>query len=96
MTTREQLLLEISNAPDFLLEEVLDFLLFAKMRRQQPADLTEADAVAEQAIDQPQKPVWAAFEEFADTLPEAAAATLPTDGAAQLDYYLYGSPKSDS
>lgn len=95
MTTREQLLLEISNAPDFLLEEVLDFLLFTKMRRQQPADLIKVDTVANQAVDQPQKPIWEAFEEFADTLPEAAAAALPTDGAAQLDYYLYGSPKSE-
>ncbi|MBE9158973.1 hypothetical protein IQ265_19345 [Nodosilinea sp. LEGE 06152] len=95
MTTREQLLLEISNAPDFLLEEVLDFLLFAKMRRQQPADLIEVDTVADQAIDQSQTPIWEAFEEFADTLPKATAAALPTDGAAQLDHYLYGSPKSD-
>lgn len=33
MTAREQLLQEIAQAPDFLVEEILDFLLFAKARR---------------------------------------------------------------
>ncbi|KAB8316529.1 DUF2281 domain-containing protein [Tolypothrix campylonemoides VB511288] len=36
MTAREQLIQEIAQAPDFLVEEVLDFLLFAKARRSQP------------------------------------------------------------
>ena len=35
MTAREQLIKEIGQAPDFLVEEVLDFLLFAKTRRSQ-------------------------------------------------------------
>ncbi|MDV2991254.1 MAG: hypothetical protein N4J56_000908 [Chroococcidiopsis sp. SAG 2025] len=35
MTAREQLLQEIAQAPDFLVEEILDFLLFAKARRTQ-------------------------------------------------------------
>lgn len=35
MTTREQLIQEIDQAPDFLVEELLDFLLFAKIRRSQ-------------------------------------------------------------
>ena len=89
MTIREQLLREINTAPDFLIEEVLDFLLFVKMRRQQtvhPVDAAEA-------IPCPQRPIWEAFEEFADQLPETIADTLPTDGAAQVDHYLYGSPK---
>ncbi len=33
MTAREQLIQEIAQAPDFLVEELLDFLLFAKARR---------------------------------------------------------------
>ncbi|MBD2777601.1 DUF2281 domain-containing protein [Iningainema tapete] len=37
MTTREQLIQEIAQAPDFLVEEVLDFMLFAKARRSQQA-----------------------------------------------------------
>jgi hypothetical protein len=91
VTTREQLLQEISNAPDFLIEEVLDFLLFAKTRRQQSVSVTEPVP----ASVQPSKPIWEVFEEFADQLPESIASTLPTDGAAQLDHYLYGSPKRD-
>lgn len=87
MTTREQLLHEINSTPDFLLEELLDFLLFAKQRRQQP--------FAPVVDDLPTPPVWEAFETFADQLPEAVAATLPTDGAAQIDHYLYGSPNRD-
>jgi len=35
MTAREQLIQEIAQAPDFLVEELLDFLLFAKARRNQ-------------------------------------------------------------
>ncbi|MBW4640598.1 MAG: DUF2281 domain-containing protein [Gloeocapsa sp. UFS-A4-WI-NPMV-4B04] len=35
MTLREQLIKEIDQAPDFLVEELLDFLLFAKTRRSQ-------------------------------------------------------------
>nr|WP_278002593.1 hypothetical protein [Nodosilinea sp. FACHB-13] len=74
-----------------MLEEVLDFLLFAKTRRQRSPNSDKSDGAA----DEPPKPIWAAFEEFADSLPEAMATTLPADGAAQLDHYLYGSPKSD-
>jgi hypothetical protein len=35
MAAREQLIAEIAQAPDVLVEEVLDFLLFAKARRTQ-------------------------------------------------------------
>lgn len=35
MKAREQLIKEIDQAPDFLIEELLDFLLFAKNRRNQ-------------------------------------------------------------
>lgn len=37
MAAREQLIAEIAQAPDVLVEEVLDFLLFAKARRTQQA-----------------------------------------------------------
>ncbi|WP_017715238.1 hypothetical protein [Kamptonema formosum] len=37
MTARDRLIQEIAQAPDFLVEELLDFLLFAKARRSQPA-----------------------------------------------------------
>lgn len=35
MTAREQLIKEIAQTPDFIVEELLDFLLFAKARRSQ-------------------------------------------------------------
>ncbi|PIG95225.1 hypothetical protein [Gloeocapsopsis sp. IPPAS B-1203] len=34
MTARERLIREIEQIPDFLIEEILDFLLFVKLRRQ--------------------------------------------------------------
>ena len=37
MTAREQLIQEITQSPDFLVEELLDFLRFAKARRSQQA-----------------------------------------------------------
>lgn len=36
MSAREQLIQEIAQAPDFLVEEVLDFLLFTKSRKSPP------------------------------------------------------------
>ncbi|MCC3409370.1 MAG: DUF2281 domain-containing protein [Microcoleus sp. PH2017_10_PVI_O_A] len=37
MSAREILMQEIVQAPDFMIEELLDFLLFAKARRNQQA-----------------------------------------------------------
>jgi hypothetical protein len=48
-----------------------------------------------QPLDPAQPPIWESFEEFAEQLPADISATLPTDGAAQIDHYLYGSPKHD-
>jgi hypothetical protein len=67
VTPREQLLHEIENAPDFLLEEVLDFLLFTKNRRQgSPSNESQQISI------QDQSPIWESFEEFAEQLPEAS------------------------
>ncbi len=74
MTPREQLLYEIENTPDFLLEEVLDFLLFTKNRRQPPGD----EPV--QPSNPAQSPIWESFEEFAEQLPADISASLPIDG----------------
>jgi hypothetical protein len=101
MTTREQLIKEIEQAPDFLIEEVLDFLLFAKARRNQP--FTDSEPASqlkveqtEQQFQQKSKPIWELFEEFTNDLPEEVIKQLPTDGAAQIDHYLYGKPKQES
>ena len=39
------------------------------------------------------KPIWEIADELRKTVPEEEWAKLPPDGAAQLDHYIYGSPK---
>ena len=39
------------------------------------------------------KPLWERAAELRKTVPEEEWAKLPTDGAEQLDHYIYGSPK---
>ena len=41
MTAREQLLKEIAQAPDALIEEVLDFLFIVKTKHFQPSNLNK-------------------------------------------------------
>lgn len=40
------------------------------------------------------RPIWERIASLAAALPEEAIAGLPTDGASQLDHYLYGAPKT--
>ncbi len=54
MTAREQLLQELSQVSDELVEEVLDFLLFAKFRRAAAASTCDED-------DQPNEQVLASL-----------------------------------
>lgn len=99
MTAKEQLIKEIEQAPESLIEELLDFLLFAKARRNQQN--TEIDSTSPLAVEQNEqqlqksKPIWEIFEDFTNELPEEVIAKLPTDGAVQLDHYLYGKPKQN-
>ena len=39
------------------------------------------------------RPIWERIADLAASLPEEAIAGLPTDGASQLDHYLYGAPR---
>ena len=39
------------------------------------------------------KPFWEIAEELFAAIPDEALARLPTDGAAQHDHYIYGTPK---
>jgi len=39
------------------------------------------------------KPIWELFEEASRNIPEEELARLPTDLAAQVDHYIYGTPK---
>ncbi len=40
-----------------------------------------------------EKPIWEVAEELFGAIPDEALARLPTDGAAQHDHYIYGTPK---
>ena len=45
------------------------------------------------AFDPKARPIWEIIEEIAATVPEADWANVPTDGAQNLDHYLYGHAK---
>jgi hypothetical protein len=86
MNVKEKLISEIEQAPEILLEEFLDFIIFAKMRRQsQPSSNAT----------QPYKPIWEIAEELVQDMPQEVLATLPIDGAEQHDHYIYGTPKHE-
>lgn len=50
----------------------------------------EAEAPAPQDASQP---IWEVAEELFGAIPDEELAQLPTDGAAQHDHYIYGTPK---
>ncbi len=84
MTAKDRLLQELDQTPDFLIEEVLHFLLFLKNR-------------LFNRLPQPNTPKEESLLNWVDSLttqvPETAWQQVPTDLAQNLDHYLYGSPK---
>jgi hypothetical protein len=93
MSTKEQLLQEIEKSSDDLLEEVLNFLLFTKQRKQTQSPFSSP---SQETIEGKSKPIWESFSEFTENLPEEVTQYLPTDSASNLDYYLYANPDQDS
>lgn len=90
MTIREQLVREIEQAPDVLIEELLDFYLFIKQRRNETSP---------EATSNPQSGLPAFLAEVQAIQAEVPAEEwekLPHDGAINHDHYLYGSPKAES
>jgi hypothetical protein len=87
MTMREQLTREIEQAPDALIEEILDFCLFIKQRKakEQPSQATPQTAGILDLLEQ--------VKEIQAQVPAEVWETLPHDGAINHDHYLYGSPK---
>ena len=79
---RERWLLVVNHVPQILFQTSEASKFIERQRGDQDACLTQNA----QTSPQPQRPIWEAFEEFADQLPEAVAATLPVDGSA--DHYL--------
>lgn len=96
MTAKERLLREVEQAPDDLLEEVLNFLLFTKSKQaiEQPLSHNNAVQTAHAVKDtNSTSPIWDSFSSFTENIPEDVLAQLPTDGAEQHDHYIYGTPK---
>jgi hypothetical protein len=80
MTTKEQLLQEIEKSPEPLLQEVLDFLLSTRSKK----------------YPETRKPIWQIAQEIMEDVPPEIIGQLSTDGAEQLDHYIYGTPKHES
>jgi hypothetical protein len=90
MSDREKLLHEIENTPDFLIKEILNFLLFVRRKI-----VLEPEQKYNQNsnIKETNLPYFLNFIDQinADNLEENEL--LPTDFAQNLDHYLYGLPK---
>lgn len=77
MTPKEQLVHELETTPESLITELLVFLRLAKMRHHS----------------QTERPLWQFIEELVADIPPSVLDTLPSDGAAEHDHYIYGTPK---
>jgi len=89
---KEQLIQELDQTPDFVVQEVLDFLLFVKVRLQRK--IREG-----QTADSQQAPTLPSFLQFVEDIsaqvPREEWEKLPSDLSKNLDHYLYGSPKDE-
>ncbi|MBD2626876.1 hypothetical protein [Trichormus variabilis] len=92
MTVKEELIKEISQTPDFLIQEVLNFLLFIKNRFKQRVSENKTgdftDTLASQSF-------LNFIDDVSSQIPQSEWEKLPSDMSKNLDYYLYGSPKSE-
>lgn len=73
--------------------------LVQNLRQIAPARSDVFQPVATQTVPQTTKTgksIWQIAEDFVKDLPEAELAKLPTDGAAQHDHYIYGTPKIEA
>jgi hypothetical protein len=89
---REQLMQELDQTPDFVVQEVLDFLLFIKVRLQHK--IKESQTTDSQQS--PKLPSFLQFvEEISAQIPLEEWEKLPKDLSKNVDHYLYGSPKDE-
>ncbi|NCS50595.1 MAG: hypothetical protein GPJ29_22915 [Microcystis aeruginosa BK11-02] len=75
MTAKEQLLQEIEQAPESLVQSCLELIRSHKTPAPSP---------------QNNQAIWEIADEIIATIPEESFDKVPTDAAANLDYYLYG------
>jgi ssDNA-specific exonuclease RecJ len=88
MTAREQLSKELEQAPDSLVEEILDFCLFIKQRQQVKVNNQATEAKTNGILDLLER-----VKEIQAQVPTEEWDKLPHDGSINHDHYLYGSPK---
>jgi hypothetical protein len=89
MSTKEQLLREIEQSSDYLIEEVLNFMLFLKLRlKQRLTHNTHLETPATQT-----NSILDMIDEITQDIPQNELDQLPTDLSKNLDHYLYGIPK---
>lgn len=92
MTAREQLIQELEQTPDFVVQEVLDFLLFIKLRLNQKISQEQTS----NSLQAPTLPPFLQFvEEIRAQIPREDWEKLPKDLSKNVDHYLYGSPKDE-
>lgn len=90
MTNREQLVKELAQAPDALVEELMDFYLFIKQRRNlvTPPVASTSQSGLMNFLDE--------VQEIQSKVPVEEWEKLPHDASINHDHYLYGAPKIES
>ena len=90
MSDKEQLIHELDQAPDFLVSEVLNFLLFLKARTNENHIQESSQKAKESNVPD--------FLSFIDQInSETPTETnIPKDFSKNLDHYLYGTPKEQA
>jgi hypothetical protein len=89
---KEQLIQELDQTPDFVVQEVLDFLLFIKIRLRHTVKEEQPDSLQQT----PTLPSFLQFvEEISAQVPREEWEKLPKDLSKNLDHYLYGAPKDE-
>lgn len=70
----------------------------AEQERYAKIFLAQLDEVngADLADAQDDRPIWEVIDEITSDVPDEIWDTLPKDGAAEVDHYLYGTPKKYS
>jgi|GEM_PF-322128 len=88
MTVREQLSKELEQAPESLVEEILDFCLFVKQRQQAKANNQAIAPKTNGILD-----LLESIKAIQAQVPNEEWDKIPHDGSINHDHYLYGSPK---
>ncbi len=88
MTVREQLSKELEQAPESLVEEILDFCLFLKQRQQAKTNHQATETKTNGILELLER-----VKEIQAQVPPEEWDKLPHDGAINHDHYLFGSPK---